>query len=130
MVGAPPMNLLPGVVRARAAGPVIQLPFGEVDAARWYNTVPAGTEVIFGIRPHDLAPAGTGQHRPRFAATVHLTEPLGDVTVLDIEAGGAVLKMALPEEEALAYPPGKELAIELSLADAHLFQRETGRAVS
>ena len=37
--------------------------------------------------------------------------------------------MALPEEQALAYPPGHELAIELSLADAHLFNRETGRAL-
>ena len=85
---------------------------------------------MFGIRPHDLAPAGAEQNGPRFAATVHLTEPLGDVTVLDIEAGGAVLKMALPEEEALAYPPGRELAIELSLADAHLFHQESGRALS
>jgi multiple sugar transport system ATP-binding protein len=130
MVGAPPMNLLPGTVRARTAGAVIDLPFGEVDAARWRNAVEAGTQVMFGIRPHDLAPAGTQQNGPRFAATVHLTEPLGDVTVLDLEAGGAVLKMALPEEEALAYPPGKELAIELSLADAHLFHQETGRALS
>ena len=61
---------------------------------------------------------------------MHLTEPLGDVTVLDVEAGGAVLKMALPEEEALVYAPGKELAIELSLIDAHLFHPETGRALS
>jgi multiple sugar transport system ATP-binding protein len=129
MVGAPPMNLLPGTVRGRTVGAVIELPFGEVDAARWRSAGTPGTEVLFGIRPHDLAPAGTQQNGPRFAATVHLTEPLGDVTVLDLEAGGAVLKMALPEEEALAYPPGKELAIELSLGDAHLFQRETGRAL-
>src|ERR671919_616023 len=39
MVGAPPMNLLPGTVRARAAGAVIELPFGEVDATRWHNAV-------------------------------------------------------------------------------------------
>ena len=129
MVGAPPMNLLPGTVRARAAGAVIELPFGEVDAARWSDAVAPGAQVTFGIRPHDLAPAGTRQNGPRFPATVHLTEPLGDVTVLDVEAGGAVLKMALPEEEALAYAPGRELAIDLSLADAHLFQRETGRAL-
>jgi multiple sugar transport system ATP-binding protein len=130
MVGAPPMNLLPGIVRAGAAGAVIELPFGEVDAARWHNAVAPGTQVMFGIRPHDLAPARTEQNGPRFAATVHLTEPLGDVTVLDVEAGGTVLKIALPEEEALAYAPGRELAIELSLADAHLFHRETGRALS
>jgi multiple sugar transport system ATP-binding protein len=130
MVGAPPMNLLPGTVRAGAAGRVIELPFGEVDAARWHDAVEPGAQVTFGIRPHDLAPAGAHQNGPRFAATVHLTEPLGDVTVLDVEAGSAVLKMALPEEEALAYAPGQELAIELSLADAHLFQRETGRSLA
>ena len=129
MVGAPPMNLLPGTVRTRAAGTVIELPFGEVDATRWRDAVTPGAQVMFGIRPHDLAPAGALQNGACFAATVHLTEPLGDVTVLDLEAGGAVLKMALPEEQALAYPPGHELAIELSLADAHLFNRETGRAL-
>ncbi len=130
MIGAPPMNLLPGTVRTRAAGTVIELPFGEFDAARWRDAVSPGARVMFGIRPHDLAPADALQNDPCFAATVHLTEPLGDVTVLDIEAGGAVLKMALPEEQALAYGPGHELAIELSLADAHLFHGETGRALS
>ena len=88
MVGAPPMNLLPGTVRARAAGSVIELPFGEVDATRWRDAVTPGAQVMFGIRPHDLAPAGALQNGACFAATVHLTEPLGDVTVLDIEAGG------------------------------------------
>jgi multiple sugar transport system ATP-binding protein len=75
-------------------------------------------------------PAGSCQNGPRFAATVHLTEPLGDVTVLDLDAGGAMLKMALPEEEALGYTPGKDLTVELSLADAHLFHRESGTALS
>jgi hypothetical protein len=38
--------------------------------------------------------------------------------------------MALPEEKALAYTPGTALTIELSLADAHLFHRETGDALA
>jgi multiple sugar transport system ATP-binding protein len=130
MVGAPAMNLLPGTVRGRGGGAVIELPFGEVDAARWHHAVPPGAQVTFGIRPHDLAPAGSRQDGPRFHATVHLTEPLGDVTVLDLEAGGALLKMALPEEEALAFPPGRALTVELSLADAHLFHGESGRALT
>jgi multiple sugar transport system ATP-binding protein len=138
MVGAPPMNLLPGTVGERADRAVIALPFGEVDAARWRGAIGPGAEIMFGIRPHDVTPATRpdpgGQREaaanPRFAAKVHLTEPLGDVTVLDVEAGGAVLKMALPEEEALAYTPGTALTIELSLADAHLFHRETGDALA
>lgn len=66
---------------------------------------------------------------PRFPVTVHLTEPLGDVTVIDLEAGGAILKMALPEEEALAYRHGAALTVELSVGDAHLFHRESGTAL-
>ena len=125
MVGAPPMNLVPGTVRRGAGGPVIALPFAEVDGARWPD-LEAGTEVLFGIRPHDLAPAAAGAG---FAARVHLTEPLGDMTVIDAEAAGTVIKVALPEERALAYAVGDELALQLSLADAHLFHRDTGMAL-
>ena len=130
MVGAPPMNLVPGTARERTAGMVLELPFGEVDASRWRHGLTSGAEVLLGVRPHDLYPARAEPDGPRFPATVHLTEPLGDVTVIDLEAGGAVLKMALPEEEALAYRHGHELAVELSLADAHLFDRRTGAALA
>jgi multiple sugar transport system ATP-binding protein len=129
MVGAPPMNLIAGTVRADGAGaPVVALPFGEMDGSRWRNL--AHGQVLFGIRPHDLSPAnGANDAAPRFPAKVHLTEPLGDVTVLDLDAGGAMLKMALPEEEALAYPPGSELAVALRADAAHLFDKESGRAL-
>ena len=127
MIGAPPMNLVAGALRGGDGGPVITLPFSELDAARWADR--AGGEVLFGIRPHDLSPARDGQAGPTFAARVHLTEPLGDVTLLDIEAEGALLKMALPEEEALAYPLGSELSVSLALEHAHLFDKATGLAL-
>jgi len=126
MVGAPPMNLVPGTVGRGAGGPVITLPYAEVDGTRWPG-LEAGTEVLFGIRPHDLAPAAAGAG---FTARVHLTEPLGDMTVIDAEAAGTVIKVALPEERALAYAVGDELALQMSLADAHLFHRESGMALT
>jgi multiple sugar transport system ATP-binding protein len=129
MVGAPPMNLVPGRVRERHHGMVVELPFGEIDAARWRHVLANGAEVLFGVRPQDLVPARAERRGPQFPATVHLTEPLGDVTVIDVEAGGTVLKMALPEEEALSYDHGTPLAVELSLTDAHLFHRESGAAL-
>jgi multiple sugar transport system ATP-binding protein len=130
LVGAPPMNLVPGTVRARQGGLVIELPFGDIDADGWQQGLASGAQVLLGIRPHDLHPARAETRGPQFAAAVHLTEPLGDVTVIDLRAGGAALKMALPEEEALAFRPGTDLALELSLARAHLFHRETGVAVA
>jgi len=129
MVGAPPMNLVPGTVTRDAAGPKIRLPFADVDGSRW-SQVESGTEVLFGIRPHDLAPAAGAGSEPGFTARVHLTEPLGDVTVIDVDAAGALMKVALPEEQALAYAVGDELALRLSLADAHLFHRESGATLA
>ena len=89
MVGAPTMNLIPATLGRNGAGPVIALPFQDVDGARW-------------------------------------SEPLGDVTILDLDAAGTLLKTVLPEDEAVAYAVGDELDVGYSLADAHLFFRETG----
>ena len=129
MVGAPTMNLVPGTLSKNGSGPVIALPFQDVDGARWSKPLgdtATGTELLFGIRPHDLVPGRGGAEGPSFRARVHLTEPLGDVTILDLEAGGTLLKTVLPEDEALAYAIGDEVDVGYSLSDAHLFFRETG----
>jgi multiple sugar transport system ATP-binding protein len=60
---------------------------------------------------------------------VHLTEPLGDVTVLDMEARGVPFRIVLPEERALGYRQGDELELELSPAESHLFAVDTGTAI-
>ena len=131
LVGAPPMNLVAGRIESGSDGPEIALPFARLDGRRWQDR--AAGEILFGIRPHDLQPNVAAENgeaaTARFEAEVHLTEPLGDVTVLDLEAGGAVLKMALPEEEALAFPVGSRLEVGLGLGDAHLFDRSSGAAL-
>jgi multiple sugar transport system ATP-binding protein len=129
MVGAPPMNLIEGEVQGDEKGsPVIATSFGTVDASPWRNK--ASGDVLLGIRPHDLKPAErAGEGAQRIETKVHLTEPLGDVTVLDVEANGAIMKMALPEEEALAYPAGAELTVAFTPDSVHLFDKESGRAL-
>ena len=132
MVGAPTMNLIPATLGRDGnggGGPVIALPFQDVDGARWATPLgdtADGTELLFGIRPHDLSPVRNGGQGPTFRARVHLTEPLGDVTILDLDAAGTMVKTVLPEDEALAYSVGDEVDVGYSLADAHLFFRETG----
>ena len=114
---------------------MIALPFMDLDGSRWAGALdgfPAGTELLLGLRPQDLAPVddgGDGATPPRgasFEAGVHLTEPLGDVTVLDLDAGGAVVKTVLPEERAVGYRVGDRLRVGFAPADAHLFSREAG----
>jgi multiple sugar transport system ATP-binding protein len=132
LVGSPKMNLL--AAASAGDGRVVRLPFAEVAGGPWaaaLQTFPVGTPVLFGFRPHDVRPAGEGDAGdPRFPARVHLTEPLGDVTVLDLEArGGAAFRMVLPEERAVAYREGDELEVELALPESQLFAMDTGTAI-
>ncbi|MGF1474224.1 MAG: ABC transporter ATP-binding protein [Geminicoccaceae bacterium] len=126
MVGAPTMNLVPASVRWHEDGLRLNLPFGELDAERWKTVLETGDDFLFGIRPHDISIDGLGDHQPQFRARVHLSEPLGDVTILDLRIRETLLKIILPEERAAEIPVGSDLDITLSLDDAHLFHRETG----
>jgi multiple sugar transport system ATP-binding protein len=127
LVGAPRMNLLP----ARGRGRSVALPFGDFGGP-WADALaafPAGTELLFGFRPHDVVPVEGPTGGPSFAAEVHLTEPLGDVTVLDLVAAGAIFKMILPEATAARYTVGDRLTVRIAVEHTHLFTRETGTAI-
>ena len=128
MVGAPAMNLIPARQRAGA----LETAFGRVSGGPWaagLSDFGDAGELLFGFRPHDIAPANGDAAGPRFTAEVHLTEPLGDVTVLDLTAGGTLFKMVLPEEQALEYSAGDALDVEIALAKTHVFARATGTAI-
>jgi hypothetical protein len=93
--------------------------------AGWRTTVAPGAEVLFGIRPHDLACRGVAE-QAALCATVHLTEPLGDVTC---STSGRVARCSDGAAEARRSPIRRAGAlIRLSLGDAHLFSgRPAGR---
>jgi multiple sugar transport system ATP-binding protein len=126
MVGSPAINLVPGRVTRRGGDFRVELPFGELPADPWRIHLSGGEPVLYGVRPHDVLLGRHDGRGPSFTATVHLTEPLGDVTLLDLEINGAPVKMALPEEKAVGIQPGTPVDVTLSAADAHLFHAETG----
>lgn len=126
MVGSPAINLVQGRVTRRDGAFFVELPFGELPADSWRIHLNGGEQVFYGVRPHDVLLGRDPRRGPGFAAKVHLTEPLGDVTLLDLEINGAAMKMALPEEKAAAIQPGSPIEVTLSSADAHLFHAETG----
>ena len=92
-------------------------------------TIGSGSELMFGFRPNDVVPVGDDASATDFSARVHLTEPLGDVVILDLEAGGAALKMVLPEEQAVQYAVGDVVPVRLRVENTHVFARETGTAI-
>ncbi len=136
LVGDPPINLVAATLKDVAGRRTIALPFVEIDAAPWtacLSDFPIGSKLMVGMRPQAIAPtanSGDGAAGPHFAAQVFLTEPLGDVTILNILAGdNNRLKMVLPQERA--YGIANDAAIDCALRtdEICLFAQETGTAI-
>lgn len=131
MVGAPAINLLPGRIVERGGRRLLDLPFGEIDLGGAAFPVTGGGAVLAGIRPHDVRLlGGVEAGGASFRAAVHLTEPLGDITVLDLDLRGHILKMVLPEERAAAMAPGQQVDVAIDARDVHLFHQETGARIA
>ncbi|MEM9577627.1 MAG: ABC transporter ATP-binding protein [Pseudomonadota bacterium] len=125
MVGSPPINVLS--CGAREGGHVT-LPFlkNPIQIAG----LPTGDDLAIGLRPHDISLADAKVSGERFAAKIHLTEPLGDVTILDVAAQDVAMKMVLREEVAAQYAVGDEIEVSFDPADLHFFQRESGQRLN
>jgi multiple sugar transport system ATP-binding protein len=136
LVGDPPINLIAATLTDVGGNRTLQLPFVDIDAAPWEATLsqyPSGARFMVGVRPQAIAPAADAREAapgPGFPARVFLTEPLGDVTILNIVAGADQrLKMVLPQERA--YSIAKDASIDCTLRNDEicLFAHETGMAI-
>ncbi|MCB1493916.1 MAG: ABC transporter ATP-binding protein [Rhodobiaceae bacterium] len=125
MVGAPAMNMIDGRVRENGGRTMIELPFGEIPAPSG-GALKAGEKVTYGIRPHDIALGHAQAGQLNLNGNIHLTEPLGDVTILDVAVRDSVMKMVLPEDTAAKLNAGQDIDISLSAEKGHVFMAETG----
>lgn len=133
LVGDPPINLVTGTLNQGAGGQSIDLPFLGLDAAPWRTSLsgfPAGTRLKVGLRPQGIWPREGHETGPVFPARVFLTEPLGDVTILDIVAGGDTrLRMVLPQEQAYKMAVDDTIECAIDLDQICLFAQDTGTAI-
>ncbi len=130
LIGAPAMNL---VTATSAGAGALETGFGRLDNGPWSQALGGfgrGESLLLGFRPHDISPLEPGAAAPlTVQAKIHLTEPLGDITVLDLRAGDTTFKMVLPEEKAVAYAVGDEFDVSIALERTHLFAAATGTAI-
>jgi multiple sugar transport system ATP-binding protein len=133
LVGDPPINLVPGTLREAAGGQSIDLPFLGLDAAPWRAELggfPAGTKLTVGLRPQAIWPTTGNEAGPHFPARVYLTEPLGDVTILDIVARGETrLRMVLPQEQAYRIAVDDAIECAVDPDQICLFAQDTGTSI-
>jgi multiple sugar transport system ATP-binding protein len=136
LVGDPPINMIEATLKDVGGNRTLQLPFADIDAAQWKASLAdfqPGAKLMVGVRPQAIAPvadAGAFAPGPKFSARVFLTEPLGDLTILDIVAGANNrLKMVLPQERAYGIAKDASIHCALSSDEICLFAQGTGVAI-
>jgi multiple sugar transport system ATP-binding protein len=125
-IGSPHMNMIRATLTADLAG--LDTPLGKFAAQRRLVSGVAGEAAVIGIRPSDLRPATRDDSA--VSARVHLLEPLGDVTVVSVEAGGETLRMVLPEQAAIGLKPGDDMPVAIDLNKIHIFRAATGQVMT
>jgi ABC-type sugar transport system ATPase subunit len=122
-MGAPAMNLLPGVIADGAAvlpgGTAIPLPA----QAHGYE----GEALVVGLRPERLVylPPGAASDRPVIDAAAVVVEPLGSETLVTLDLAGEALHAKVPPRSVRR--PGERVRLAIAPDSVHLFDRATGR---
>ncbi len=118
-IGAPSMNLMPGVWSNGA----VSLDKGGLVPATGVK-IRQGASVVLGLRPDDLR---VTQEAGLFTGTVEVTEPLGSETLVHVSAGG----QEIIAKAAGKHPPvlGSSVHLTASPDALHLFDKNTGEAL-
>ena len=125
-IGSPHMNMIKG--KLARDGTAFESPVGFLPLARKLSTAEAGGAAVVGIRPSDIRFAAGGEKG--FAASIAMLEPLGDVTLVSLDAGGETLRMMLPESVASRLQPGQPASVILDPTKFHVFRASSGQAIA
>ncbi len=121
-VGAPPMNLVPGVVGS--VGGVVVSTAPGIEARLWEGEVDS-REVVIGVRPEHLRPADFATGALRVEGLVERIENLGSENVVYVRVGDTLLTARGDGLDGIRR--GEPIALGAALERIHLFDRATGR---
>jgi multiple sugar transport system ATP-binding protein len=125
-IGSPHMN----IIKAKAGkdASVFECSIGKIPSPRKLSSSRSGEVAMLGIRPSDIRIARKGESAVK--GTINMLEPLGDVTVVSVDAGGETLRMVLPESAAAGLVPGQATSIYLDPTRFHIFRAASGEAMT
>ena len=131
-IGSPPMNFLEGVlvqdngvVQVDVKGSRLTVPADRAKQVEGYVNQP----VIFGIRPEDVVPAGSGDglFSEPLNATVEVLEPLGAEIILEMSFKGDNFTARM--EPTLRARMHDEIEVSFNMGRAHLFDAKTEQTI-
>jgi multiple sugar transport system ATP-binding protein len=129
-VGAPRMNFLDCRLDSserQLVGDSWRIPLPSTVVERLEKQT-GSPKLTFGIRPEDIDLNPDADTRAGWlSASVYVTEPLGDRTIVDVRLGSATLKVKTNAEFSAA--SGSPIGLKFDLERFHLFDSQSGKAL-
>jgi ABC-type sugar transport system ATPase subunit len=119
------MNMIKG--KLTQDGAALESTVGYLPLPRTLGLADAGEAAVLGIRPSDIRFASGDENG--LAASIAMLEPLGDITIVSLDAGGETLRMVLPESVASSLRPGQPVPVVLDPTKFHVFRASSGQAI-
>ena len=130
-VGSPTMNFLDCTVSESNGKKVINFAGFKMslplNAAELLNQNVQTTELILGIRPHDIQISTDKGPIDSIQATVDLTEMVGDRVIIDTQVDGHTLQVEA--DRRLTLERGRKIWLTFDSERLHLFEKKTERLV-
>jgi multiple sugar transport system ATP-binding protein len=128
-IGAPAMNLVRAVLSDEGGVPVLRMGECLVPLPPQFRAKlgkATGQEVVFGVRPQDIA-VRHGRAGEGLSAKITLAERLGTETLVELDAAGTILQARLSPN--VDVEEGANAAISIDFAHTHFFDPVTERAL-
>jgi multiple sugar transport system ATP-binding protein len=131
-IGAPPMNLIDGVITKTGENLAVSFPDGfklpipDKPEAK----ISAGQKIVMGLRPEDIFLVEGNHNIPedwKFNAKIIVTEPLGSETYMHLDVSG--LKVTGKCEGRRTVHPNEEIKLAFNLNHLHIFDAESNKSV-
>ena len=113
------------MIKATAAKGTFSSALGNITPQLKLKSVQLGEAALLGIRPTDIRFAEKGE--AAIKSKIIMLEPLGDVTVVSVEAAGEALRLLVPESKAIAMRPGQSASIYIDPKKFHIFRASNGQ---
>ena len=125
-IGSPHMNMIKATVSKDTKS--FDTPLGRIVPKTPRKSASPGEAALIGIRPSDIRFSAKGEKA--ISSKIHLLEPLGDITIVSVEAGNEMLRMVLPEAKAASIKLGDTASIVINPNDIHIFRAASGQVMS
>lgn len=124
-IGSPHMNFVSGLTTDYQNS--FSTSFGMIKSPSIKLMTSPGSPIIIGIRPNYIYLSSSNE--ASIMSKIHLIEPLGDMTVVTVEAGNETLRMLLNESATLGMKKGDVVPIIIDLNKIHIFEANSGKAL-